>query len=363
LIYLGFPGASLLTTDFARVSPEDIAAKRVGERTENGALVVGFVPYLADKSDFAQSRWFRVRSGIHIDPQMLRPLLTSHEALGFDLIPSESDGIYLNQVSKLIDEIRSGRFYQLNLLRYFSAKSDYPLNALDLFNLVMTRGGDYSAMLIDQGLRIVSCSPERFVSGAWHTEGQYILQTFPIKGSRESKVDAESNLVARELGNSTKDLAELSMIVDLMRNDLQRISQQGSVRVGRHAAILSAFEIVHLYSQISSTMKDDVRFADLFSALCPAGSITGAPKIEVMSAIQSYEQRRRDWFMGHCFMIDEATGTFDSSVMIRTLVDEAKGEWSYAAGSGIVIKSSPESELAEIGYKCRVVMKKKSGLR
>ena len=91
-----------------------------------------------------------------------------------------------------------------------------------------------------------------------------------------------------------------------------------------------------------------------FKALMPAGSITGAPKIEVMKAIRELETSDRDWFMGSAFYLDE-NGSFDSSVLIRTLWEDTDGNLRYAAGSGLVIKSCPHDELQEIDTKCRVL--------
>jgi para-aminobenzoate synthetase component 1 len=153
---------------------------------------------------------------------------------------------------------------------------------------------------------------------------------------------------------SKKNLAELHMIIDLMRNDLNRICIPGTVEVKDANRLVSFVNVHHLVGSVIGQLREGLTVKDLLTALCPGGSITGAPKIEVMLAIREYEQRPRGYFMGHAFMLDD-TGTFNSSILIRTLQKQSGKDYEFSAGSGIVIHSDPKSERLEIDAKCKVL--------
>jgi para-aminobenzoate synthetase component 1 len=145
------------------------------------------------------------------------------------------------------------------------------------------------------------------------------------------------------------------MIVDLLRNDLNRVSLADSVRVVCPHRLISHPTVHHLEAEIDARLRPDLTLGDFLDAVCPAGSITGAPKIEVMRAIQEFEGRDRGYFMGHIFYLDDR-GRFDSSILIRTLVRDESGLDEFAAGSGLVVHSDPERERREVEAKCRVVV-------
>ena len=277
---------------------------------------------------------------------------------GLLLQPHETDASYIAKVEQAQEDIRDGRFYQINLLRYFDAEFPVPLEERQgwLRHRLLSCGGAYSCWFRFEDLEVVSFSPERFVS--WFPENDNIsVETYPIKGTAPRFYDPVMDLEAqRNLSSSEKDLAELHMIVDLMRNDLNRISLPGSVKVLEGSRVKTLSYVHHLEAKIESKMRPQLRFSEIWKSIAPAGSITGAPKKEVMEAIFSSEKRSRKWFMGNCFYWDTGTGQFDSSVMIRTLVREHQS-WEYAAGSGIVLASNSMAEQQEINHKCRVVSK------
>ena len=144
------------------------------------------------------------------------------------------------------------------------------------------------------------------------------------------------------------------MIVDLMRNDLARIARRGTVSVPVPGRLVSAPTIHHLEAVVTARLAPGLTLGAFLAAVCPGGSITGAPKREVMTAIRAAEGRPRGYFMGHAFYLDDG-GAFDSSILIRTLVKDGRNAYAFAAGSGIVTRSDPHRELAEIDAKCRVV--------
>ena len=259
-----------------------------------------------------------------------------------------TDDAYLERAAKVIDLIRDGRFYQLNLLRFFElsggAPQGWPVNRIEKV------GGSWSAMIdIDDGVRVTSLSPEQFIS----ISGERI-ETFPVKGTIARDADPHRDAAnARKLLESPKDLAELHMIVDLMRNDFHRICQRGSVSVPVAQDVRSHANVHHLHAHVTGKLNPGIDLAGLIGAVCPAGSITGVPKLEVIKSISGLEGRARGYHMGHAFHW-RFDGTFDSSVLIRTMVSKSNGTFELAVGSGIVVHSDPAAEMAEITAKARV---------
>ncbi len=273
---------------------------------------------------------------------------------GIDLLPSTSDDTYVETVKRLINDIREGAFYQINLLRFFNAPHAHGWE--NLCALMESNTGPHGT-LVTQGSRVIaSLSPERFIEINPSASGLHI-KTWPIKGTAprypdDPKRDQQS---AETLSHSEKDRAELRMIIDLMRNDLIQICEPGSVNVTQEAALRKFSHIWHLEGEVTGQLKADQKIQTILQALCPGGSITGAPKIAAMSRIDKDEGQTRGYFMGNVFRINY-DGSLQSSIMIRTLVsDNWMNSARYAAGSGIVIKSDPHAELEEIRAKCAVV--------
>jgi para-aminobenzoate synthetase component 1 len=268
-----------------------------------------------------------------------------------------SDQEYLNMVRAAKKDIYAGRYYQINLLRYFRSHGLMPMSywaqRLQRFS------GPFSAWLHFPEWDLISFSPERFVRFFYDSKTQAVrLVTEPIKGTSPVFADAKKNQFSQlSLVASDKNQAELHMIVDLMRNDLRRISVAQSVQVTDPGSLHSFTNVHHLIARVESRARQGLRFRELCECLCPGGSITGAPKIEVMQAIYEYEKRSRSVFMGHVFCWDLTSCYFDSSILIRTVYrPEGQNYYDFAAGSGIVIGSSPEDELEEINAKAKVAI-------
>ena len=269
------------------------------------------------------------------------------------LTASGSDLAYEQLVRDVLGDIRSGRYYQLNLLRYFTA-AQVPSRRwigarLDRF------GGDFTAWFSLPDLQVISFSPERFVCCALHGDDT-MIRAFPIKGTaaRHLYDPLADAAIAAALQHSAKDLAELHMIVDLMRHDLYGASVPRSIRVLHSGRLLTLASVHHLEAEICASLRLGITIGELLAAVCPGGSITGAPKQEVMLAIREYEGRPRGYFMGHAFHAADGGG-FDASILIRTLVQRGDDAAEFAAGGGLVIGSDPASERREIAAKCRVV--------
>ena len=270
----------------------------------------------------------------------------------FDPVCEESDEAYLKRVSHSLEDIRAGRYYQINLLRYFKLGA---ISQQQILRRLQSFAGSAGCWFRDASGEIVSFSPEKFVETGLTPAG-LMIHTHPVKGTASRSDDEMADQArAAALSASPKDRAELNMIIDLMRNDLNRICRGGTVRVRDPGRVRSFNTVHHLVGHIAGCPKPGLTMEEFFHALCPAGSITGAPKIEVMQAIRESEGRSRGFFMGNAFIWDPGRGHFDSSVLIRTMVREGSGDYTWAAGSGIVTGSDPELERDEIFTKCRVL--------
>lgn len=199
----------------------------------------------------------------------------------------------------------------------------------------------FSAYLNFGPVQVCSSSPERFV----RIDGERV-ETRPIKGTRHRGGDEEEDRrLAEELLASSKDRAELSMIVDLERNDMGRVCSYGSVQVEEHAVIESYATVHHLVSTVAGTLHPGRDVVDLLRASFPGGSITGAPKIRSMEIIDELEPTARSVYTG-CIGYLGFDGRADLNIAIRTAL--VKGQRAYfQVGGGIVADSVPEDEYQE----------------
>lgn len=266
------------------------------------------------------------------------------------LTPFESDKEHSKRIQKVILDIQRGRYYQLNLLRYFKLGKEFnsKQGLFSLINKAFQVNAAHTGILMAKDLSIISCSPERFVR-IRKVGRDYKIETFPIKGTVGIQKSDDSLLIP-------KIEAELAIITDLMRNDLFAISKEHSVRVVKARAVMKTHYIKHLYSSISASLNREISLDEIFRRILPAGSITGAPKVEVIKAIDDLESHLRGHMMGTFFYYNQSKEILDSSVMIRTFTQQSKGEpFLYAAGGGITIKSRPSEEIQEIREKCKVL--------
>lgn len=281
--------------------------------------------------------------------------------LPWKINPTTSAQSYLENARTVIEAILNGRFYQLNLLRFFNIEAQLTRQAI--LSKLIQQYEPYSAWFDFPEYQLISFSPEQFCKWQPISEGCIYATTHPIKGTAQrGQTEKEDIAKAHMLLNSKKDLAELHMIIDLMRNDLNRISLSGSVKVVAANELKTFAHVHHLVASVASFLKPDLQFGEIINALCPAGSITGAPKLEVIKAIAEIEPQNRGYFMGNAFYYD-LCGRFDSSVLIRTAVRNLKSSnnFQYAAGSGLTRQSVPDHELAEIYAKCAAISKWQEG--
>ncbi|MDA5534540.1 aminodeoxychorismate synthase component 1 [Yersinia mollaretii] len=236
--------------------------------------------------------------------------------------------------------LHSGDCYQINLAQRFSA--EYQGDEWQAF-LALSRSNraPFSAFIRLPDNAILSVSPERFL---WLENHQ--IQTRPIKGTLPRLDDPEQDrLQAEQLANSSKDRAENLMIVDLLRNDIGRVAQPGSVRVPELFVVEPFPAVHHLVSTITATLPAECPATALLRACFPGGSITGAPKIRAMEIIEQLEPHRRNAYCGNIGYIS-CCGTMDTNITIRTLLTE-NGKIYCSAGGGIVADSHEQAEYQE----------------
>ena len=254
---------------------------------------------------------------------------------------------YASAVLSIQERIRAGDTYQTNLTRRITAELPASLSPYQIFlRLRKDHPAPFAAFIERRDSTVISASPERFFriqDGA--------ISTSPIKGTRPRGATTEEDARLREeLANSSKDRAENTMIVDLLRNDLGRVCRFGSVEVERLCEIEEHPTLFHLVSTISGRLRDRTTVGDVIRALFPCGSITGAPKISTMRIIDEIERSARGLSMGAVGIYMPASfgmGEFiDTSVAIRTMT--VRGRMAeFNVGGGIVIDSDPMAEYQE----------------
>jgi para-aminobenzoate synthetase component I len=252
---------------------------------------------------------------------------------------------YMSAVERVQDLIRAGDIFQANLSQRWTLsleRADPTTRALALSEaLARLSPAPHAAFFGAQDHAVASASPERFLE----LRGRHV-ETRPIKGTRpRGTVSAEDERLRAELLASAKDRAENVMIVDVLRNDLGRVCEAGSVEV-KSLCELEAFpQVFHLTSTVTGILNDGRDAFDLLHACFPGGSITGAPKIRAMEILERLEPVRRHLYTGAIGYVDWG-GDADWSIAIRTAI-VTPGALHFAAGGGITADSDPESEYRE----------------
>ncbi len=258
-----------------------------------------------------------------------------------DFDSSMSREVFEEGVRRIHDYIAAGDIYQVNLTQRFSAN----ITGGSLFPLYQQlRKSTPSPMgaWMQLGKReILSSSPESFL----HIS-QRQIKTQPIKGTRpRGNTPTEDQALANELIHCPKELAELTMITDLERNDLGQVCSFGSVHVPKMLVLEPLEHVFHLVSTVEGTLKENISHLQALSACFPGGSITGAPKKRAMEIIEELEPVPRGLYTGAIGYLG-FNGESQFNIPIRTLIRE-KGKLHYHVGAGIVADSSPSAEFQE----------------
>jgi len=255
---------------------------------------------------------------------------------------------YIRTINRIKEYIASGHVYQVNMSQRF--ETEFSGNTYGLFRaLYEMNPAPFFAFINAGDHHIVSTSPERFLL---QTGNQ--VETRPIKGTRpRGKTREEDHQLREELVQSKKDDAELSMIVDLLRNDIGKVCSAKSVHVAEHKRVEAYQNVYHLVSVVKGTLDDPYDSIDLIQATFPGGSITGCPKIRAMEIIDELEPERRHIYTGSIGYIS-FHDTMDLSIAIRTATIY-NGKIIFSVGGGIVFDSNPEDEFDETLHKGRTL--------
>jgi para-aminobenzoate synthetase component 1 len=253
---------------------------------------------------------------------------------------------YIAAVRRIKDHIAAGDIYQANLTQQLSVASVSRVQPEHIFlRLRRDHPASFAAFIRRRQDAVVSASPERFLR-VEAGDNERRVEAWPIKGTRARGRSKEEDARLRaELQGSEKDRAENVMIVDLMRNDLGRVCEYGSVKVSELFTVQEHPTLFHLVSKVEGTLREEVTAGALLRAAFPCGSVTGAPKIRAMEIIDEIETVRRGLSMGAIgyFSFD---GSLDLNVAIRTMT-LSRGRARFNVGGGIVADSDPELEYEE----------------
>lgn len=277
---------------------------------------------------------------------------------------------YLAAIETIKEHIRDGDTYQTNLTQQLTAELPDGLTPEIVFErLRRDHPAPFAAFIKRDEAAVVSASPERFFRVSRHIARRNStetaarrIETSPIKGTRHrGRTPPEDECLRADLLTSAKDRAENTMIVDLLRNDLGRVCEFGTVKVEELCDIEEHPTLFHLVSTISGDLRVGAQFCDILRAVFPCGSITGAPKISTMKIIDEIEPTNRGLSMGalgyyvpECWNTDLAI--YDLSVAIRTMVIRGNIA-TFNVGGGITIDSDPAAEYDETLLKSKALLR------
>jgi len=340
-------------------TPEEVSSALEGLRsaTADNYWVAGFASYelgyvltpklrplLPENRDvpFLQFGVFQAPEKLHWDT--IRPRVAE---LG-PPEPSWSFSYYEKAIDRLKNYIAAGDIYQANLT--FPMETQTRTSALDLYSALRQKQPVPYGALVELGdVTLLSRSPELFFS----VNETGLIETRPMKGTVErGKTKAEDDARRDWLETSEKNRAENLMIVDLLRNDIGRITEIGSVKVPELFRIEPYTTVYQMTSVVQGQLRRDVQLPEIFSALFPCGSITGAPKIRAMQIIRELEPTPRGVYCGSIGWA-APDGRMSFNVAIRTLVMARDGGVKFNVGGGIVHDSTAADEYQEALWKAR----------
>jgi para-aminobenzoate synthetase component 1 len=274
-------------------------------------------------------------------------------SLAEPLKPTITREQYLHAARKVIDYIAAGDIFQANYAQRFTTRviGAWPNGPRALFAKLATVSPAWYGAFLQSPLNhgLLSTSPELFLE----LDEDRTITTRPIKGTSPASEPAE------KLRKSEKDTAELNMIVDLLRNDIGRVSSYGSVHVTQPREIESHPTVHHGVATIQGKLRPGLKTADLLRATMPGGSITGAPKVRAMQIIDELEPTRRGPYCGAIGWLTNTTLCLN--IAIRTMLarkhDDHSFDIDFSVGGGIVADSTPENEYQETIDKAQAMLK------
>ena len=261
---------------------------------------------------------------------------------------------YLDNIHKILALIRRGDFYEINYCQAFEAvlKNIHPVNLYEALTALSPT--PFACFYKNDYDYLLCASPERYLQ----KKGPHLISQ-PIKGTikRNTQNEIDDKIQLETLQNSSKDKSENVMVVDLVRNDLSRICEQGSVEVSELFGIYSYPQVHQMISTITGKINDNTSFSEILEATFPMGSMTGAPKKSVMETIDLLEPTKRGLYSGTVGYINPG-GDFDFNVVIRSIFyNSQSGKANYQVGGGITIYSDAEKEYEECLLKASAIKK------
>ena len=353
------PIKELKTRNLAEVV--DLLAQ-VESYQEQGYYVVGYVSYEAAPA-------FEEKLAVHKAPLLAEYLLyfTVHDGVETSPIPLTYEEVdlpsnwqevtsaedYEKAIAQIHHHLRQGDTYQVNYT--VQLKQDLSANPFAIYNrMVVEQEAGYNAYVEHDEMAVISMSPELFFE-----QNDRELTTRPMKGTtKRGLTDDEDLKEAAWLEQDPKNRSENMMIVDLLRNDMNRISEVGSEHVERLCQVEQYSTVWQMTSTIKSQLRPDVDLVTIFRSLFPCGSITGAPKIATMEIIKNLEPQPRGVYCGTIGLL-LPNGRRIFNVAIRT-IQLYKGQAIYGVGGGITWDSTWESEYREVHQKAAVLYRKQA---
>ena len=353
------PIKELKTRDLSEVA--DLLAQ-VESYQEQGYYVVGYVSYDAAPA-------FEKKLAVHKAPLLAEYLLyfTVHDRVETSPIPLTYEEVdlpskwqeetsaenYEKAIAQIHHHLRQGDTYQVNYT--VQLKQDLNANPFAIYNrMVVEQEAGYNAYVEHDEMAVISMSPELFFE-----QNDRELTTRPMKGTtKRGLTDDEDLKEAAWLEQDPKNRSENMMIVDLLRNDMNRISEVGSEHVERLCQVEQYSTVWQMTSTIKSQLREDVDFVAIFRSLFPCGSITGAPKIATMEIIKDLEPHPRGVYCGTIGLL-LPNGRRIFNVAIRT-IQLYKSQAIYGVGGGITWDSTWESEYREVHQKAAVLYRKQA---
>jgi len=351
------PIKELKTRDLSEVA--NLLAQ-VESYQEQGYYVVGYVSYEAAPA-------FEEKLAVHTAPLLGEYLLyfTVHDSVETSPIPLTYEEVdlpskwqeetsaenYEKAIAQIHYHLRQGDTYQVNYT--VQLKQDLSANPFDIYNrMVVEQEAGYNAYVEHDEMAVISMSPELFFE-----QNDRELTTRPMKGTTQrGGTDDEDLKEAAWLEQDPKNRSENMMIVDLLRNDMNRISEVGSEHVERLCQVEQYSTVWQMTSTIKSQLREDVDLVAVFRSLFPCGSITGAPKIATMAIIKDLEKHPRGVYCGTIGLL-LPNGRRIFNVAIRT-IQLYQGKAIYGVGGGITWDSTWESEYREVHQKAAVLYRK-----
>ena len=262
-----------------------------------------------------------------------------------------SKEFYLEKVSKMLDYINKGDIYEANFCMEFFAEGEInPISKFQRLNEISKP--PFAVYFKNNKHFLLSSSPERYLK----KEGIKIISQ-PIKGTAKRFLDAKEDEIAKQkLALDLKERSENIMITDLVRNDLSRTAQKGSVQVEELCGIYSFLQVHQMISTVTSLIDNQYSVIEVIKNSYPMGSMTGAPKISALKIIEELEETKRSLYSGAVGYFTP-NGDFDFNVVIRSILYNQENQYvSFSVGSAITSKSIPEKEYEECLLKAHAML-------